>query len=182
MVYTWHLSARILGFDPLGRAGLGTLVFESTAAQTVGSMHVYYSAQRFGAFEPWRRMVLIPVTVSQVLVTHAIHRGGVQLDAFGLQSMRMEVFHSILFRLCGFEWYCVVWGQSMDMSHLNAYVHHPDYPEDVWDRYEAFVGTGRFAEQVPGRYREVQPRYINYAETLRMEGWEQPRPQAFSRL
>ena len=70
----------------------------------------------------------------------------------------------------------------MDLSHLNAYVHHPDYSDDVWDRYEAMVGTGRFAEQVPLRYREVDPKYINFAETLRMEGWEQPRPDDVSRL
>ena len=142
MVYTWHLPAHIFG-ESLGRGGLGTVVLESTRAQSVGSMLVYYSAQRFGAFEPWRRMVLMPVTVSQLLFL--IVRDDVHLDAARLERMPMEVFHSILFRVCGYDWYCVVWGQSMDMSHLNAYVHHPDYADDTWDRYEAHVGTGRFA-------------------------------------
>ena len=172
MVYTWHLPARIFG-ESLGRGGLGTVVLESTRAQSVGSMLVYHSQQRFGAFEPWRPMVVMPLTVWQLF------RFIVRDDAIDgplLERMPQEVFHQTLFRVFGYDWYCVVWGQSMDMSHLNAYVHHPDYPDDVWDRYEALVGTGRYAEQVPLRYREVDPKYINFAETLRMEGWEQPRP------
>ena len=169
MVYTWHLPARIFG-ESLGRGGLGTVVLESTRAQAVGSMLVYHSQQRFGAFEPWRRMVVMPLTVWQLF--RFIVRDAA-IDGPLLERMPQEVFHQTLFRVFHFDWYCVVWGQSMDMSHLNAYVHHPNYGDDTWDRYEAML---LLAEQEPGRYREIHPKYINFAETLRMSGWEQAPP------
>lgn len=171
MVYTWHLPAHIFG-ESLGRGGLGTVVLESTRAQSVGSMLVYHSQQRFGAFEPWRRMVVMPLTVWQLFMF--ILRDGDAVEGLQLERMPQEVFHQTLFRVFHYDWYCVVWGQSMDRSHLNAYVHHPNYDDDTWDRYEAHVGIG--AVQVPCRYREIHPKYINFAETLRMSGWEQPPP------
>ena len=175
MVWTWLLPASIFR-EPRALDGeaLETLVLQSTAAQTAVGMRVYWSTMRFGSLELWRPWRRIVDNVSVLDLFLRITGDQHVVSRLGLERMTMDSFHQVLYDLLGFQWYVVVWGQDLSRRHLNAYLRHPHYEPDVWDRWSAYVGAGTPPEQDPASYHRVPPRSFHFEETLRMLGWEQP--------